>query len=65
MDPISCRRCRATRGLNLWTYHIEQPLGFRMRWPIFMTSTLYIIYPPIALGLFAAAAAVVHFMRWT
>lgn len=53
-------------GLNpLDTPYIEQPLEFRMRWPIFHEHQPYTsIYPPIALGLFAAAAATGPIYAW-
>ena len=52
-------------GLNpLDTPYIEQPLEFRMRWPIFYEHQPYTsIYPPIALGLLLQPQLLVHFMR--
>ena len=53
-------------GLNpLDIPYIEQPLEFRMRWPIFYEHQPYTsIYPPMALGLFAAAAAAGPLYAW-
>ena len=53
-------------GLNpLDTAYIEQPIEFRMQWPIFTEHQPYTsIYPPIALGLFAAAAATGPLYAW-
>ena len=53
-------------GLNpLDTPYIQHPEGFRDLWPIFYEHRQYTtIYPPLALGLFAAAASTGPLFAW-